>query len=127
MDRYPGQQEVERTLIREVLGWRMVEPGAEPDGYPAAFWSSSRRCFCVVRRPGESPRPFSPATCLRDALEVQERLETRGFRPVLARPAFDGAVRLVADVGSAEIVCECRCLPRAIAAALYRAVDDGLI
>ena len=123
----PAERELEKTLIREILGWPECDPDGEPDGYPAVFWSSSRGCYCVVRSPDDRPAPFRPCTCLKDILELQEQVAENGLRTTLARPVFDGAVRVVADCGNREIVCESRQLSRALAAVLYRAVDDGLL
>lgn len=125
---YPGRREIESTLIREVLGCRVVEPRARAEmDAPVAWWSSADRCFHVVRRPGEPARKFSPMQSLQDALEVHEVLEGNGFRAAFSRPCFDDAIRLVGDCGSRELVAEGRCLPWALSTILYRAIDDGLV
>lgn len=123
----PGQREIESTLIREVLGWKVADSAPRAEEYPVAWWSPAEDCFHVVRGPGESPCRFSPTRCLNDALEVHEVMEGNGFRASFSRPCFEGAVRLVGDCGSRELVAEGRCLPWALSAILYRALDEGLL
>lgn len=118
---------VEETLIREVLGWPIVENLSAPPTYPAASWSPGERCFSVRRSPADGPEPFRPTCCLRHAWEVQEALGSERFSPFLARPVWEGNVRLVASFGSKEIVVEARSLPWTLCAAIYQATRDGLI
>jgi len=126
----PERKVVEETLIREVLGWPIVEDAgavARPDELPAVFWSSSDRCFRVARHRSARPERFSPIRSFRDAWEVGERLRERGFRTGLARPAFDGYVRVVARRGEREVVSEARSISCALAFAVYEAARAGLL
>lgn len=124
----PGQQTIEATLIREVLGWKVVESPRKAGDYPAAWWSPNERCHQVVRSPGDPPQRFSPTRSLYDALEVHEVLEANGgLKTCFSRACFDGAVRIVADCGRCEIVAEGRCLPWTLSHILYHALNDGLL
>lgn len=120
------ERTIEETLIRDVLGWRIVDDLGEVDDCPAACWSRDHGCFQVIGPGDDGPRPFRPARCLRDAWEVQEALEGR-FRPHLARPVWECNVRVVASFGSKEVVVEARSLPWTLSMALCQAARDGLV
>lgn len=118
----PDPYDVDACLIREVLGWSIVEEPDAASAFPAAYWSGEERCFRVLRSPGDEPEPFRPTRSFYDALEVQESLDADRFVTVLSRPVFDGHVRVLADLGGEELVAEGRCLPRVLSVALYEAV-----
>lgn len=120
-------REIEEGLIRDVLGWHVVDGPDGVNSYPAAFWSSRDRCFMIVRFPGARPTRFSPARCLRDCLEVRKAIGRDRFDPRLARPVWEGNVRVIADCGSKEVVVEARSLPWTLSAAIYKAACDGLM
>lgn len=124
----PGSiREIEEALIREVLGWPIVARPETAERYPAVFWSSRTRSFMRVGSPGARPERFSPARCLRDCLEVRRAIGDDRFDPHLARPVWEGNVRVVADFGSKEVVVEARSLPWTLSVAMYQAASDGLM
>lgn len=118
----PDPYDVDACLIREALGWTIVDGPGSASEFPAAYWSGEERCFRVVRGPEQEPEPFRPTRSFYDALEVQESLDPERIFPVLSRPLFEGHVRVLADLGEAELVAEGRCLPRVLSVALYEAV-----
>ena len=120
-------RQIEEGLIRDVLGWRVVAGPETADGYPAAFWSPEERCFMLLRSPDAPPTRFSPARCLRDCLEVRKALGDDRFDPRIARPVWEGNVRVVADFGAKEVVVEARSLPWTLSVAMYQAANDGLM
>lgn len=120
-------RKIEEGLIRDVLGWHVVDDPGRADRYPAAFWSSRERAFMLLRSPDASPTRFAPTRCLRDCLEVRRVLGRDRFDPRLARPVWEGNVRVVADCGSKEVVVEARSLAWTLSAAIYKAASDGLM
>lgn len=119
----PDPYDVEACLIREALGWTIVDDPDAASEFPAAYWSGEERCFRVLREPEAEAEPFRPTRSFYDALEVQETLGAERFFPVLSRPLFEGHVRVLADLGDEELVAEGRCLPRVLSVALYEAVQ----
>ncbi len=120
-------RKIEEGLIRDVLGWHVVDDPRTADAFPAVFWSSRERAFMLVRSSDARPTRFSPARCLRDCLEVRKAIGDDRFHPRIARPVWEGNVRVVADFGSEEVVVEARSLAWTLSAAIYKAASDGLM
>lgn len=118
----PDPYDVDACLIRDALGWSIVDDPEAASSFPAAYWSGEERCFRVLRSPEADPEPFRPTRSFYDALEVQESLDPDRVFPVLSRPVFEGHVRVLADIGREELVAEGRCLPRVLSVALYEAL-----
>lgn len=123
----PSRKVVEETLISRVLGWPVVAAPDRADEFPCAYWSDSDRCFCVTRDRERTAEPFSPVTCFSDAWEVRRALDGSPFRPALSRPLELTNVRVVADLGSREVVVEGRSLSWSLSLAIYRAAQEGLL
>lgn len=122
---------VEETLIRRLAGWPVAaSPDRAPHArrFPVACWCPEERCFRVWRAADAEPCRFSPTRSLRDCLEIRRCSSgENAFELRLARPVWEGNVRVVADFGGAEVVAEARSLPWTVSMALYRAATEGLL
>lgn len=118
---------IEETLIRDVLGWTIADAPGSGERYPLVYWSPAERCFKLQRSPDEPARRFSPTRCLRDCWEVRRAVGDDRFCARLARPVWDGNVRVVCDCGTKEVVVEARSLPWTLSVAIYRAASEGLM
>lgn len=123
----PSRKLVEETLIRRVLEWPLVTAADDAGEFPSAYWSESEQCFRVARRREAAPERFSPTTCFRDTLEVRRALDGSPFDAALSRPLETTNVRVVADLGTREVVVEGRSLPWSLSLAIYRAEREGLL